>query len=115
VGYGATLTLARDSRIGIVGIGYADGFFRALSASNQKAGARMVVRNRFVPVIGRVSMDMTLIDLTDLGADLPAAGEMAEVLGPNIPVDELGDIAGTIGYEILTGLKGRYSRSYIGL
>jgi alanine racemase len=114
VGYSAALTLARDSRIGIVAIGYADGYPRTLSGTNQRPGARMVVRNRLVPVIGRVSMDMTVIDLTDLGGDLPAPGEMAEVLGPHIGVDDLADIAGTIGYEILTGLKGRYSRSYIG-
>jgi alanine racemase len=114
VGYGATQTLARDSRLAIVGIGYADGLLRGLSATQQRPGARMVIRNRFVPVIGRISMDTTIVDVTDLGHDLPAPGEMAEVLGDNIGVDEHADLAGTIGYEILTGLKGRYLRRYAG-
>lgn len=114
VGYGATQTLARDSRLAIVAIGYADGFLRGLSATQQKPGARMVIRNRFVPVVGRVSMDTSIVDITDLGPDVPVPGEMAEVLGANIGVDEHADLAGTIGYEILTGLKGRYLRRYVG-
>jgi len=112
VGYGATQTLARDSRLAIVGIGYADGFFRSNSSSNQRGGARVVVRNQYAPVVGRVSMDTTIIDITDLH-EVPLPGEMVEIIGPHISVDEQADIAGTIGYEILTGLKGRYSRSYV--
>jgi alanine racemase len=112
VGYGAHQTLSRDSRIGIVAIGYADGFFRALSSSSQRPGARMVVRGKIVPVIGRVSMDMTCIDLTDL-PQLPDPGEMAEVIGPQVTVDDHADVAGTIGYEVLTSLKGRYTRNYV--
>ncbi len=112
VGYGATQTLARDSRLAIVAIGYADGFFRSHSSSNQRGGARVVVRNQFAPVVGRVSMDTTIIDITDLH-EVPLPGEMVEIFGPHISVDEQADVAGTIGYEILTGLKGRYSRSYV--
>ena len=52
------------------------------------------------------------VDVTDL-PEPPMAGDMVEVLGPNISVDDVADIAGTIGYEVLTSLKGRYSRSYI--
>lgn len=112
VGYGALQTVARDSRIAVVGIGYADGFFRHQTGTNSRAGGRMVVKNQFAPVLGRVSMDMTQIDITDI-ADAPVPGDMVEVLGPNISVDDQADVGNTIGYEILTSLKGRYSRSYI--
>jgi alanine racemase len=113
VGYGATYTLPRDSRIAIVALGYADGFLRSLSATNQRPGGRAFVRGHIVPVIGRVSMDMFALDITDLGNDIPIPGEMVEVLGKNVSVDDQADPAGTIGYEILTSLKGRYSRTYI--
>lgn len=113
VGYGAARTLSRDSRLAIVAIGYADGFLRGLSSSQNRQGARMVIRNRFVPVLGKVSMDTTIVDVTDFGHDLPQPGEFAEVIGPNISVDEHADVAGTIGYEILTGLRGRYVRSHV--
>jgi alanine racemase len=112
VGYGALQTMSRDSRIGVVGIGYADGFFRHQSGTNSRAGGRVVVRNHFAPVLGRVSMDMIQVDLTDL-PDVPQPGEMVEILGPNISVDDQADVGNTIGYEILTSLKGRYNRSYI--
>jgi alanine racemase len=113
VGYGATYTLTRDSRIGIIALGYADGFLRALGSTNQHAGGRVFVRGHIAPVIGRISMDLCAIDLTEHGADMPLPGEMVEVLGKNVTVDDQADPAGTIGYEILTSLKGRYSRDYV--
>ena len=113
VGYGATYTLARDSRIAVIGIGYADGFLRSLSGSNQHQGGKAYVRGRVVPVIGRVSMDMCELDITDLGNDIPLPGEMVEVLGEHVSVDDQADAGHTIGYEILTSLKGRYSRTYV--
>jgi alanine racemase len=114
VGYGATYTLNRDSRIAVLALGYADGFFRHLSGTTTHPGGKVAVRGRIVPVIGRISMDLTIVDITDLGPDMPLPGEMVEVLGPNISVDDQADIAGTIGYEILTALKGRYARTYVG-
>ena len=113
VGYGATYTLSRDSRLGVLGIGYADGFLRSLSGTNQHAGGKAFIRGQLVPIVGRVSMDMVTVDLTDLGNDIPLPGEMVEVLGPHISVDDQADPGGTLGYEILTSLKGRYSRSYV--
>jgi alanine racemase len=113
VGYGATYTLPRDSRIAVVAMGYADGFLRSLSSTNQHPGGRAFVRGRLVPVVGRVSMDMCEVDITDLGNDIPAPGEMVELLGPHVSVDDQADPGRTIGYEILTSLKGRYSRTYI--
>jgi alanine racemase len=113
VGYGATYTLNRDSRLGVIGIGYADGFLRSLSATNQHGGGYAFIRGHHVPVVGRISMDMAIVDLTDLQNDIPHPGEMAEVLGPHLSVDDQADPGGTIGYEILTSLKGRYSRTYV--
>ncbi len=114
VGYGAVQTLARDSRLAVLGIGYADGFFRALSSSSARAGAKVALRGKLLPVIGRVSMDLVTIDITDLGGNLPIPGEMVEILGPTISVDDQADAAGTIGYEVLTSLReGRYQRRYV--
>lgn len=114
VGYGATYTLVRDSRLAIISHGYADGFFRSLSGSNTRPGGKVAIRGHICPVIGRVSMDQVIVDITELGHDLPLPGDAAEVLGPAISVDDQGDAAGTIGYEVLTSLKGRYSRHYVG-
>ena len=114
VGYGATFTLARDSRIAVLGLGYADGFFRSLSSTNTHPGGKVAIRGRVLPVLGRISMDLITVDITDLGDPLPMAGEMAEILGPSLTVDDQADACGTIGYEILTALRvGRYQRRYI--
>ncbi|MBN9347579.1 MAG: alanine racemase [Devosia sp.] len=113
VGYGASYILPRDTRLAIIALGYADGFIRAASSTNQHAGGRVHLRGTLCPLIGRVSMDMFAIDITDLGNDIPIPGEMVEVLGPNVSVDDQADPAGTIGYEILTSLKGRYPRTYV--
>ena len=114
VGYGAAYTLNRNSRLAILGYGYADGFFRSLSGTNQRPGGKVFIRGKLCPVIGRISMDLTVVDVTELGSDLPIPGEGAEVLGAHIGVDDQADAAGTIGYEILTSLKGRYTRNYVG-
>jgi alanine racemase len=115
VGYGATHTLSRDSRLAILAIGYADGFFRALSSSGARVAGRAAIGGRVVPVIGRVSMDTIIVDITELMPDLPSPGDMAEILGPTLSVDDQADGAKTIGYEVLTSLRmGRFERHYQG-
>lgn len=114
VGYGATYTLTRDSRLATVAHGYADGYLRAASSANGKSGVHMFIKGRLLPVLGRISMDLSIVDVTDLGAQPPVPGEMVEVIGPNVSVDDIADAAGTIGYEILTSLSGRYQRIYRG-
>ncbi|MFT6064003.1 MAG: alanine racemase, partial [Paracoccaceae bacterium] len=99
VGYGATWTARRDSRIGVLPIGYADGFFRT------HKNAKVFLHGRAASVVGRVSMDMITVDLTD-HADV-APGMMLEILGPHQSVDQLAASAGTIGYEVLTALGAR--------
>jgi alanine racemase len=113
IGYGATYTLSRDSRLAILGIGYADGLFRALSGSNTRPGGKVAIRGKVCPIVGRVSMDLVAVDITELGGNLPSPGERAEILGANVSVDDQADAAGTIGYEILTSMKGRYPREYV--
>ena len=119
VGYGAATTLARDSELAIAGAGYADGLPRAGSGAGVPLraavpqGAAGFVRGQRVPVVGRISMDLTIFDVTDLGADAVAPGEMIELFGPNIPIDEAARAAGTIPYELLTGLSRRFHRVYV--
>jgi alanine racemase len=112
VGYGALQTMTRDSRLAIVGIGYADGFFRSLSSADNHRGTQVVINGQPCPVVGRVSMDMIGVDITDL-PEPPVPGAMAEIIGKTITVDDHADVAGTIGYEVLTSLHGRYVRQHV--
>ncbi len=118
VGYGATATLTRDTTLAIVSTGYSDGYHRATSGSGVPlrkavpAGARGFIAGKRVPVVGRVSMDLTAFDVTACdGAVSP--GDWLELFGPNMPLDDVAEAAGTIGYELLTSLGQRYHRSYI--
>lgn len=112
VGYGATETVTRPSRIAIVAAGYADGYHRLAGSSDGRSGARAFLRGRHARLIGRVSMDLIAIDVTDIaGAE---RGDWVELFGTNVPVDEVAENAGTIGYELLTGIGHRYARTYVG-
>ena len=105
VGYGATWTAARPSRIATVAVGYADGYRRSLSRR-----ATAFAGDTAVPLVGTVSMDTATFDVTD--APDAVEGGFLELVGPRHPVDALAAEAGTIGYEILTSLGGRYARAY---
>ena len=111
VGYGATWRAPRDSRIAILGLGYADGLFRAISGS---AGgpAHVYVAGQFAPYAGRISMDLAAVDVSHIPPEGLARGQRAEVMGPHVSVDELARWAGTIPYEILTSLGARFTRLY---
>ncbi len=112
VGYGATQTLNRDSRLAIVGAGYNDGMLRSASSSNARSGGFVAIRGKLAPILGRVSMDTIIVDITELAPIIPDPGELIEIIGPNISIDDLADASGTIGYEILTSLHGRFKRFY---
>jgi alanine racemase len=112
VGYGATETLQRQSRIAILGVGYADGYHRRAGSSDHRRGARARLHGQDAPILGRVSMDLMAIDVTDIHA--AERGDWVELFGSAIPIDEVADYADTIGYELLTSLGRRYPRSYIG-
>lgn len=120
VGYGASTTLARDTRIAVCSIGYADGYPRAASGSgvpmrmNVASGAHGFIAGKRVPVIGRVTMDLTSFDVTDVPEGEIGAGDHIELFGRNIALDEVAHGCGTVGYELLTGLGARYHRRYVG-
>lgn len=115
VGYGATWTATRPTRIAILGAGYKDGVPRALSSRQPQGPAQVFISGRRCPVIGRISMDMMAIDITDLPAGSVRRGTRAEILGRHIGIDEAASWAGTISYELLTRLGSRYARLYTGL
>jgi alanine racemase len=108
-GYSATRTLDKDTRLATVSLGYADGFLRA--GSNRAA---LFWNGHPCPILGRVSMDLIIVDIGGVQDSQPQAGDWLEVLGPHQSVDDLASACGTIGYEILTSLRGRAHRTYIG-
>jgi alanine racemase len=103
VGYAASWTANRPSKIATVSAGYADGLIRAMGPQ-----ARLFSNGISVPCVGRVSMDMLGVDVTDLKSE----PESLELLGHHQSVDTLAGWAGTIGYEVLTSLGARYKRVY---
>ena len=111
VGYNATWRAGRRSRIATLGIGYADGWRRALSGHPLAAWP---VAAGFdgppVPLVGRVSMDLTTCDMTD--HPMLGPGDWLELMGPRCPPEDLAAAAGTNAYEILTGLGPRIARTY---
>jgi alanine racemase len=110
VSYGATLRVERPARIATLAIGYADGYPRSLS----KAGA-VLVGGTLAPVAGTVTMDMTKIDVTTVRCEV---GDLATLIGRAgdtvLTLERVADDAGMSPYELLTGLRSRVERSYIG-
>ena len=105
IGYGRHTTLAEDRTIAVIPIGYADGFDRRFS----NYGGEVWVRGKRCPVVGNVCMDQAMVDVT--GADA-RPGDIVEVFGEHMPLEELADKLGTITYEILTSVSRRVQRIY---
>ena len=114
VGYGATWTARRPTRLAIVSAGYADGYFRAGGSNDGTRGAEVVVAGKRCPIAGRISMDLMAVDVTDLEKNAVRRGHMVTLIGEGITVDELAHHFGTIGYEVLISLGPRYARVYKG-
>src|SRR5665811_766648 len=114
VGYGATWTARRPTKLAIVAAGYADGYFRAGRSNAGTRGAEVMVAGKRCPIAGRISMDLIAVDVTDLEKNAARRGHMATLIGEGITVDELAHHFGTIGYEVLTSLGPRYARVYKG-
>jgi alanine racemase len=112
VGYGAMWRARRASRIGVLGVGYRDGFPRALSQPLSKTPAQVYIAGHFAPIVGRISMDLMTIDLTDVPPESARRGARVELLGDHVTIDDVARWAGTIPYEILTGLGSRFARLY---
>jgi len=114
VGYGASWTARRPTKIAIISAGYADGYFRAAGGVDGARSAEVIINKKRCPMAGRISMDLMAVDITDLPK--PARrGDMATLIGDGITVDTLARHFGTIGYEVLTSLGSRYARVYKGI
>ena len=113
-GYNATWTAQRDSVLAVIGAGYADGILRSASGAHGHRGGEAIIGGARCPFVGRVSMDLIVIDATQAPPHAVKPGAIARVLGPEITVDDLAERAGTIGYEVLTSLGRRYHRVYAG-
>jgi len=107
VGYGLQAVMERDTTIAIVHIGYADGYPRALG----NGVGSMWLAGKRVPVVGHICMDITMLDVTNIPEVVP--GFEVEVMGMHLPVAELAAKAGTIPYEIMTGISARVKRVYL--
>ncbi|MET0529852.1 MAG: alanine racemase [Microvirga sp.] len=118
VGYNGRWLALTKRRIATISVGYADGYPRAASArgkSDEELLAGMaLVAGRPCPFAGNVSMDLIAVDVTDVPEADVKRGDTITLIGGSLTVDEVGRRAGTIGYEILTGLGRRYARSYRG-
>ena len=106
VGYGKKWTANRDSKIATLAVGYADGYPR-----HAKNGTPVLINNRRVPLVGRVSMDLISVDVTDL--DEVDIGDKAELWGKKLSAHEVAEFADTITYDLLTGVSERVPRFYI--
>jgi alanine racemase len=107
VGYGAAHRVTAKGRIATVGIGYADGYLQALTNRGHA-----YIDDIRVPVVGRVSMDLITLDVSQVPPARVAPNGLVELIGPHCSPDTLAKEAGTIGYEILTSLGSRYPRLY---
>lgn len=107
IGYGHDFHAERSMRLATISLGYADGWPRRAGGAAFHAGARL-------PFVGRVSMDSIVVDVSALPAGALHPGDLVEVIGESQTVDDVALLAGTIGYEILTGLGRRFHRRWIG-
>ena len=103
IGYGGAYVTTRPSRIATITVGYGDGYPRHLSDKGY-----VYVRGQKAPIRGRVCMDQTMIDVTDI-KDVQLLDEV-ELIGPHVPLDDLADLSGTIHYEIICQLTDRIPR-----
>ena len=103
VGYNATFTATKPMHLALLPIGYSDGLRRELSSSNNKPGGWVIVRGKPAPIIGRVSMNLTVVDVTEIPGLAP--GDEVTLLGDGITADHHARLAQTISYEILCGVR----------
>jgi alanine racemase len=116
IGYGAAWTAKRPSRIAVIAAGYADGVPR-LAATTETSAARdggrpreVVVGGQRCRMIGRISMDLMAVDVTDLPANVVRRDDMASLIGDGLSLEEVAAQAGTISYEVLSNLGRRFHR-----
>jgi alanine racemase len=103
VGYNATFTAKHSMRLALLPIGYADGLRRELSAADNHPGGWVIIHKHRAPIVGRISMNLTVVDVTQIPA--AASGDEAILLGDGITADDHARLAHTISYEIVCGIR----------
>jgi alanine racemase len=103
VGYNAIFTAERAMRLALLSVGYADGLRRELSGSNMRAGGWVMVRGQRAAIVGRVSMNLTVVDVTEISG--VGVGDDVVLLGDGVTADDHAQLAGTIAYEIVCGIR----------
>ena len=106
VGYSRKGEIFGETNIAIIPLAYADGIDRKLGNNN----GSLFIHGQRAPIIGNICMDMLMVDVTGLSVK---PGDKVEIFGPNIPITEVAEKAGTIPYEILTGISQRVKRVYL--
>jgi len=112
IGYGAKQTAWRPLRNAVVAAGYADGMLRRAGSTNERPGGFAMIGGYKAPILGRISMDMITLDVTDVPEKLLQRGAFVEMLGPQVAAADLAAYAETIDYEYLTSLGRRFERVY---
>ena len=103
VGYNGTFVAPRPMRVALLPVGYADGLRRELSSTNKRAGGGAIVHGQPAPIVGRVSMNLTVVDVTEISS--VAVGDEIVVLGDGVTADDHARCAATIPYEIVCGVR----------
>jgi alanine racemase len=109
-GYNARWTAKRRTRLATLLVGYADGLPYSAGGSDAASGPEVRIAGRMCPLVGRLSMDLAIADVTGLPEDQVQPGTLARFFGADTPLDAFAAKAGTIGYTVLTGLGSRYAR-----
>src|SRR5262249_42313828 len=112
VGYNATWTARRTTKLAIVAAGYGDGYPRPAGASDAVTGAEAIFEGKRCNVVGRVSMDLLAVDVTDAAAHHPRRGEYITLIGGAIEIDHFAQWSRTISYDVLTRFGKRFHRAW---
>jgi alanine racemase len=103
IGYNSTFTAREPMRLVLLPVGYADGLRRSVSSTNDRKGGWVILRGARAPIVGRVSMNLTMVDVS--GIHGVAVGDEVVLLGDGVTADDHARLAGTISYEILCGIR----------
>jgi alanine racemase len=103
IGYNSLFVAPRPMRLALLPVGYADGLRRSLTSTNTRAGGWVMLRGERAPIIGRVSMNLTMVDVSAI--DGASVGEEVILLGDGVTADDHARLAGTISYEVLCGVR----------